>query len=94
MARPYVLGYLASLVLTAIAFGLALTRAMHPGPLLLVLLFLAGLQVIVQLHFFMHVTEVEGPPFHLAVLLPAVIFTFAIALMSIWIMGFGGALVA
>lgn len=92
--RKYVAGYLGSLLLTAMAFGLALTRSLHPGPLLLVLMVLAGLQIIVQLYFFMHVTEGDGPPFHLAVLLPALVFTFAIALMSIWIMGFGGALVA
>lgn len=84
----YIVGYFASLLLTAGAFGLALTRAMHLGPLLMVLMTLAGMQIIVQLYFFMHVTEGDGPPFHSAALLLGLIFTFAIALMSVWIMGF------
>src|SRR5579875_3085591 len=87
-ATKYVIGYLASLILTAIAFGLALTHSMHVGPLIIVLTILAGLQIVVQLYFFMHVTEGDGPPFHSVFLILGLLFTFAIALMSIWIMGF------
>lgn len=87
--RSYVAGYVASLVLTAAAFGLALTRSLAYGPLLLILLGLAGLQILVQLFFFMHVTEGERPAWHVASLTLALIFTFSIALMSIWIMSFG-----
>jgi cytochrome o ubiquinol oxidase operon protein cyoD len=87
-ARLYIIGYLCSLVLTAAAFALALTRTVNLGPLLVVLIVLAALQIGVQLFFFMHVTEGDGPPFHSAALLLGLIFTFAIALMSVWIMGF------
>ncbi|MBX5436433.1 MAG: cytochrome C oxidase subunit IV family protein [Alicyclobacillaceae bacterium] len=84
----YIVGYVLSLVLTAVAFWLALTHAMAIGPLMWVLMILAGLQIIVQLYFFMHVTEGDGPPFHSVALVLGLIFTFAIALMSIWIMSF------
>jgi len=84
----YIVGYLSSLILTAIAFVLALTHSMHLGSLLPLLMLLAGLQIIVQLYFFMHVTEGDGPPYHAAALLLGLFFTFAIALMSVWIMGF------
>lgn len=87
-ATKYVIGYLSSLVLTAIAFTLALTHSMRVGPLVVLLTVLAGLQIIVQMYFFMHVTEGDGPPFHSVFLLLGLIFTFAIALMSVWIMGF------
>lgn len=87
-ATKYVIGYFSSLVLTAIAFLLALTHSMHVGPLVVVLTILAGMQIVVQLYFFMHVTEGDGPPFHSVFLLIGLIFTFAIALMSIWIMNF------
>lgn len=90
----YLIGYLLSLVLTAAAFGLALTHSMHLDPLLIVLMILAGCQIVVQLYFFMHVTEGDGPPYHSAALLLGLVLTFAIALMSVWIMGFGGALVS
>lgn len=87
-ATKYVIGYLSSLVLTALAFTLALTHSMRVGPLVVVLTILAGLQIFVQLYFFMHVTEGDGPPYHSVFLLIGLIFTFAIALMSVWIMGF------
>lgn len=86
--RLYIVGYACSLVLTAIAFALALTHSMSLGPLLVVLMILAAFQIVVQLYFFMHVTESDGPPFHSAALILGLIFTFAIALMSVWIMGF------
>jgi len=87
-ATKYIFGYAASLVLTGIAFTLALTHSMRVGPLVVLLTMLAGLQIVVQLFFFMHVTEGDGPPFHAAFLLLGLVFTFAIALMSVWIMGF------
>lgn len=89
--RPYIVGYAASLVLTAIAFALALTHSLKYGPLLLILLGLAGLQIIVQLFFFMHVTEGERPAWHVAALVLALFFAFSFAFMSIWIMSFGAA---
>ncbi len=84
----YIIGYLASLALTAISFTLALTHSMHPKPLIVVLTLFAGLQIIVQLFFFMHVTEGDGPPYHSVFLALGLLFTFAIAIMSVWIMGF------
>ncbi|MDQ0191050.1 cytochrome C oxidase subunit IV family protein [Alicyclobacillus cycloheptanicus] len=87
-ATQYIIGYLSSLILTAIAFTLALTHSMRVGPLVVLLTILAGLQVVVQLYFFMHITEGDGPPYHAVFLVLGLLFTFAIALMSIWIMGF------
>lgn len=87
--KQTIIGYAASLVLTAIAFVLTLTHSMRFNSLLIVLMLLGGLQIIVQLFFFMHITERKGPPYHAIGLATALIFTFAIALMSIWIMNFG-----
>ena len=87
-AKKYIVGYLSSLVLTALAFTFALKRTFALGPLLIALMILAGLQIIVQLYFFMHATEGDGPPYHLGALVLGLVFTFAVALMSVWIMGF------
>ncbi|EPZ53039.1 cytochrome o ubiquinol/quinol oxidase subunit IV [Alicyclobacillus acidoterrestris] len=87
--KLYILGYLLSLVLTAISFVLALTHSMNVGPLIVLLTILGALQIFVQLFFFMHITEGDGPPFHSVLLLLGLIFTFAVALMSVWIMAFG-----
>lgn len=88
-ATQYIIGYLASLVLTAIAFILALTHSMSFSPLLVVMMILAALQILVQLFFFMHITESEGPPYHAIALGLGLAITFTIALLSIWILGFG-----
>lgn len=88
-ATQYVIGYISSLVLTAIAFLLALTHSMSFSPLLVVMMVLAGMQILVQLFFFMHITESDGPPYHAIALGLGLAITFTIALLSIWILGFG-----
>jgi cytochrome o ubiquinol oxidase operon protein cyoD len=87
-AKKYVIGYLLSLILTAIAFELALTRALKIEPLMMILMTLAGLQIVVQLYFFMHVTEGDKPRFHVMFLILGIFFTFATASLSVWIMTF------
>lgn len=87
-AKPYIIGYILSLVLTVAAFVLALTHAMGIVPLTITLLVLATLQIFVQLFFFMHVTEGEGPSYHVMALVLGAIFTFTIIGGSIWIMTF------
>ncbi|QQE77804.1 cytochrome o ubiquinol/quinol oxidase subunit IV [Alicyclobacillus sp. SO9] len=84
----YIVGYLLSLVLTGISFSLALTHSMSFQPLIVVLVILAAFQIVVQLFFFMHVTESDGPAYHAMGLVLGLFFTFAIAFMSVWIMGF------
>lgn len=87
-SRPYIIGYILSLVLTAAAFVLVLTQGMGIVPLMIVLLLLATLQIFVQLFFFMHVTEGEGPSYHVMALVLGALFTFTIIGGSIWIMTF------
>ncbi len=88
-AKQYIIGYILSLVLTAIAFVLALGHAMSFKPLIIILMILAAFQILVQLFFFMHINESDGPPYHAIGLGLALLFAFAFALMSIWIMSFG-----
>lgn len=87
-AGQYIIGYVLSLILTAISFILALAAHLPLGPLVVILIILAGFQILVQLFFFMHITEGDGPPFHSVLLLLGLLFVFAIALMSVWIMAF------
>ncbi|MBX6353009.1 MAG: cytochrome C oxidase subunit IV family protein [Thermoflavifilum sp.] len=84
----YIWGYILSLVLTAIAFGLTAAHVWAPGSLITVLLILAALQVVVQLFLFMHVTEGDGAPFQSTAIYLGLFFTLAIAFGSIWIMSF------
>ncbi|GGI97223.1 hypothetical protein GCM10010885_03470 [Alicyclobacillus cellulosilyticus] len=91
--RPFpwshMVGFILSIVLTVAALWAVLARALHPGPLTTFILVLGVLQIVVQLFFFMHITESEGPPWHAWMLMLGFVFVVAIVAGSIWIMSFG-----
>lgn len=89
----HIIGFVISLVLTYIALKLTLAHKMAPGGLLFTILFLAVLQIFVQLLFFMHITEKVGHRWHVWMLSLGFLFTFAIVGGSMWIMTFGGTVV-
>lgn len=86
--KKYVLGYVLSLVLTAIAFGLVGLHVGTAGWVLTVLILLAAMQVLVQMFLFMHITEGDGTRVKSIAMGLGLFFTLSIALGSIWIMSF------
>jgi cytochrome o ubiquinol oxidase operon protein cyoD len=84
----YILGYVASLVLTLAGLAMVVSHTVHGGVLLLGILLLAVLQVVVQLFWFMHVTEGDGPAWHSVAIMMGFFFTIIIVASSIWIMSF------
>lgn len=84
------IGYAISVLLTFFALWIALSGRAGSAPFLAGLLFLAVLQIGVQLFFFMHVTESQGARFHLPLLTLGIFFAFAVIAGSIWVMTFGG----
>lgn len=85
----HIIGYVASIGLTITALWLVLNKVLGTTALLVTILALACSQIVVQLFFFMHVTESRGPRYHLSMLTLAVFFAFAVIAGSIWIMTFG-----
>ncbi len=85
-AASYAVGFVLSLVLTAIAFGLVMTGALSHGALVFVILACAVAQIVVQLRYFLHLDRSEAMYWNLMSLL----FTFFIIFLfvggSIWIM--------
>jgi cytochrome aa3 quinol oxidase subunit IV len=81
-------GYVGSLVLTFLAFGLVLNRVMPPAILLAIVLTLALGQAALQLGVFMHVREGRGFAWQLLPLGLAFFIAFAMIATSIWIMLF------
>lgn len=85
--KGYVTGFLLSVVLTAIPFWLVMAKVLPtPGATAAVILFLAAVQIVVHMVYFLHMnTKVEG-----GWSLLALIFTGAVlAIMlsgSIWVM--------
>lgn len=85
----HVIGYIASLVLTFAALWIILSKPFHPGPLFTITLILAIFQILIQIFFFMHITESHGPRWHTQMLSLGFLFTLAVVAGSIWIMSFG-----
>lgn len=84
----HVIGYILSLVLTIIALVAGLNHMASLVALMTIILVLAAIQILVQLFFFMHITEKHGPRYNVITLIVAFTFTFAIIGGSIWIMAF------
>lgn len=82
------IGYFLSLVLTFAALFLGMSGALSFGVVMLILMILACGQIAVQLYFFMHLMESDGPAYHVIGLIFGVIFTIAIVAGSLWIMTF------
>lgn len=83
-----VVGFGLSLALTFAALALGVAHVLPFGVVMLILVIMAILQIVVQLFFFMHFLESDGPIFHVGGMALGVIFTIAIVALSVWIMTF------
>ncbi|MDB5084475.1 MAG: cyoD [Bacilli bacterium] len=89
MPWAHIIGFIISLILTAIPLWMTLAHSLTYTRLLMVILVFAVAQILVQLFFFMHVRESRGPRWHIWMLVLGFILTFTIVAASIWIMTFG-----
>lgn len=86
----HVIGYILSLLLTFAALVVVENTKLSGVAMVAYILIFAGLQVFVQLFFFMHFMETVGPRIHIASLTLGLFFTMCVILGSIWIMSFSG----
>jgi len=84
----HVIGFAGSILLTIAALWFALNAPLSQWGTVTVLLVLAVLQVLIQLIFFMHITEGNGPAYHSIAISLAFLFTIAVVAGSIWVMSF------
>ena len=84
--KSYVIGFLMSLVLTAIPLIVVLNDLLEGKAAMLVLLGSAVLQFVVQLFYFMHLKEEGKPRYNLMVLILGLFIVLTIVAGSIWIM--------
>jgi cytochrome aa3 quinol oxidase subunit IV len=84
----HVIGYVGSILLTVVALWFTLNAPFSHGGIVTILLVLAVLQILIQLIFFMHITEKRGPAYHSIAIALGFLFTFAVVAGSIWIMTF------
>ena len=84
--RSYLIGFLLSVVLTAVPFWLAMTGVLEVRTTALIVVALAVAQILVHTVFFLHVnTRAEGGWTLLAIVFTAVLIVIVIA-GSLWIM--------
>ncbi|OIK10835.1 cytochrome o ubiquinol oxidase subunit IV [Bacillus sp. MUM 116] len=86
--KAYVIGFLLSLILTIIPLFLVLNHLMGKTGLTVSILIAAVLQFVIQLFFFMHIRDGEGPRYNAAALILGIIFVLTIVIGSLWVMSF------
>ncbi|NRD79539.1 cytochrome o ubiquinol oxidase subunit IV [Bacillus sp. BRMEA1] len=86
--KAYVTGFVFSIILTIIPLVLVLNHMMAKSALVVSILFAAVLQFVIQLFFFMHIRDGEGPRYNVMALVLGLIFVGTIVVGSIWIMSF------
>jgi cytochrome o ubiquinol oxidase operon protein cyoD len=86
--KAYVIGFILSIVLTIIPLVLVLEHVLSKAVLVPTILIFAVLQFVIQLYFFMHIRDGEGPRYNVMALILGIIFVVTIVAGSIWIMSF------
>jgi len=85
-AKPYVIGIVLALILTAIPFGLVYAGALPRQTMLIVIAIFAVIQILVHLRYFLHIDFKSTPRENLIALAFAVVLIFIMVGGSLWIM--------
>ncbi|MDP4086952.1 MAG: cytochrome C oxidase subunit IV family protein [Bacillota bacterium] len=86
--KAYITGFMFSIVLTVIPLVLVLNHLLAKTALEVSILLAAVLQFVIQLFFFMHIKDGEGPRYNVMALILGIVFVVTIAAGTIWIMTF------
>lgn len=86
--KAYITGFIFSIVLTIIPLVLVLEHLLAKTALVVSILLAAVLQFVLQLFFFMHIRDGEGPRYNVMALILGVVFVVTIVAGAIWIMSF------
>lgn len=84
--KPYVIGFILSIMLTLLAYWAVVGRAYEAGFVIVIVVGLAILQLFVQLFFFLHLSEEMKPRWRLVTLGFGVLVVFIVVFGSLWIM--------
>jgi cytochrome o ubiquinol oxidase operon protein cyoD len=86
--KAYLIGFILSIVLTIIPLVLVLEHMLAKSALIVSILIAAVLQFVIQLFFFMHIRDGEGPKYNVMALIVGIIFVITIVAGAMWIMEF------
>ena len=84
--KSFVIGFIISIALTLAAYVAVVNKVLSGDILVTFILFLAFVQLVVQLLFFLHLGREPKPRWNLQVFLVAFSIIFVVVVGSIWIM--------
>lgn len=84
--KDYTIGFILSVILTAIPFWLVMAKVLPPGTTGYVILGFAAVQVIVHMVYFLHMNSKSEGGWNLMALIFTVILLFIVLSGSIWVM--------
>ncbi|NBD27940.1 cytochrome o ubiquinol oxidase subunit IV [Paenibacillus glycinis] len=86
--KAYVIGFILSIVLTVIPLLVVFQTNMSKNGIIITIVTMAVIQLLVQLLFFMHIREGEGPKYNVMTLILGLFIVVVIVASSVWIMSF------
>lgn len=86
--KAYVIGFVISIVLTVIPLLVVFETSMNKTAVIITIITMAVIQLLVQLLFFMHIREGEGPKYNVMALVLGLFIVIVIVGGSVWIMSF------
>ncbi len=84
--RSYLIGFVLAVILTAIPFYLVYTHALPPSRIVWVIAGAAVLQILVHLHFFLHINFTTTPKENLIAVAFTALLIFLMVGGSFWVM--------
>ncbi|MEJ1975256.1 MAG: cytochrome o ubiquinol oxidase subunit IV [Acetobacteraceae bacterium] len=84
--RSYIAGFLLSVILTAIPFGLVMTGALSTGTAVLVCIGFGVVQMVVHLVYFLHMNGSSSQSWNMAALVFTVLIVAILVIGSLWVM--------
>ena len=84
--RSYLVGFVLAVVLTAIPFYLVYAQTLPAARIMLIIAGAAMLQILVHLHFFLHINFTTTPKENLLALAFTAVLLFLMVGGSLWIM--------
>jgi cytochrome o ubiquinol oxidase subunit IV len=84
--KAYLIGFFASILLTALSFALVMTKAMSRTALLYTISALALVQAFFQVKYFLHVGEEPKPRWEMGIFFFMVMVLMIIVIGTLWIM--------
>lgn len=84
--KPYIIGFVLSIVLTLLAYWTVVGGAYQAGFTIAIIVGLATMQLFVQLFFFLHLGEEMRPRWRFVTLGFGILVVFILVFGSLWIM--------